>query len=83
MARMPSWFAASTSVISVSDDPTIRAMVDHAETIVGKKVFTDAGDEQGSISDIYFDEPTGAVVGYEVSAGLFGDVRERHLLPFD
>ena len=63
-----------TSVISVSDDPTIRAMVDHAETIVGKKVFTDAGDEQGSISDIYFDEPTGEVVGYEVSAGLFGDV---------
>jgi uncharacterized protein YrrD len=62
-----------SSVISVSDDPDLRAMVDHDETILGKKVFTDTGDEQGSISDIYFDEPTGAVVGYEVSSGLFGD----------
>jgi uncharacterized protein YrrD len=64
---------SNASVISVSDDPNLRAMVDHGEKIVGKKVFTNTGDDQGSISDIYFDEPTGAVVGYEVSGGLFGD----------
>ena len=50
-------------------------MVDHHNgKIIGKKVFTSSGDSQGSISDIYFDEPTGAVVGYEVSGGLLGDV---------
>jgi uncharacterized protein YrrD len=61
------------SVVSVADHPDLRSMVDHDEKILGKKVFTSNGDEQGSISDIYFDEPTGAIVGYEVSGGLLGD----------
>jgi uncharacterized protein YrrD len=64
---------SKASVVSVSDNPELRAMVDHDEKILGKKVFTNSGDDQGSISDIYFDEATGAVVGYEVSGGLLGD----------
>jgi uncharacterized protein YrrD len=61
------------SVVSVSDHPELREMIDHNGKIIGKKVFTSSGDDQGSISDIYFDEPSGAVVGYEVSGGLIGD----------
>ena len=65
---------SKASVVSVSDHPDLRQMVDHHNgKILGKKVFTSSGDNQGSISDIYFDEPTGAVVGYEVSGGLLGD----------
>ena len=62
------------SVISVAAQPELRAMVDHDEKIVGKKVFTSTGEAEGSISDIYFEELTGAVVGYEVSSGPLGDV---------
>ena len=66
---------SNASVVSVSDHPDLRGMVDHHNgKIIGKKVFTSSGDDQGSISDIYFDKPTGAVVGYEVSGGLLGDV---------
>jgi uncharacterized protein YrrD len=61
------------SVISAGEDPELRTMVERQEKILGKKVFTTAGDAQGSISDIYFDDATAAVVGYEVSGGLLGD----------
>jgi uncharacterized protein YrrD len=65
---------SGASVISVADHPEMRAMVNRHDKILGKKVFTTNGDDQGSISDIYFDEPTGVVVGYEVSGGLLGDM---------
>ena len=48
--------------------------MDQKEKIVGKEVYTVQGDDQGKIADVYFDEPTGTVMGYEVSGGLFGDV---------
>jgi uncharacterized protein YrrD len=62
------------SVIATSQNDAMRAIVEQDEKILGKKVFTVDGDEQGSIADIYFDETTGAVLGYEVSGGLFGDI---------
>lgn len=61
------------SVVSVSSHPQLRALVEQDDKILGKKVFTTNGDEQGSIADIYFEEQTGAVVGYEVSGGVLGD----------
>jgi uncharacterized protein YrrD len=64
---------ASESVVSVAERDDLRATLEHKEKILGKKVFTTTGDAQGSIGDIYFDERTGGVVGYEVSAGLIGD----------
>lgn len=64
---------SSASVISVGDNSELRNFVEQDEKILGKKVFTTVGDDQGSIADIYFDEATGAVVGYEVSGGLLGD----------
>jgi uncharacterized protein YrrD len=62
------------SIIDTSQSQALRALVEHDEKILGKKVFTVEGDEQGSIADIYFDETTGGVLGYEVSGGMFGDV---------
>ena len=61
------------SVISVSDHAELRGLVEHEEKVLGKKVFTTSGDDQGAIADIYFDEATAAVMGYEVSGGLIGD----------
>jgi uncharacterized protein YrrD len=61
------------AIVSTSEDEALRAFVDQDEKILGKKVFTTGGDEQGSIADIYFDETTGAVLGYELSNGLLGN----------
>ena len=61
------------SIVTTDDTPGLKVIVEQSEKIVGKKVFTVTGDEQGTIADIYFDEPSGKVLGYEVSGGLLGD----------
>jgi uncharacterized protein YrrD len=63
----------SESILATSADPELRQLVERDEKILGKTVYTTAGDQQGSIADIYFEEATGAVVGYELSAGMMGD----------
>jgi len=62
------------SIIPTNQDEALREIVEHKEKIVGKQVYTVDGDDQGKIADIYFDEPTGTVMGYEVSGGFLGDV---------
>ena len=62
------------SIVPTNEDETLRTIVDQKEKILGKQVYTVQGDDQGKIADIYFDEPTGTVMGYEVSGGLLGDV---------
>ena len=62
------------SVVATNQDDALRAIVDQKEKIVGKEVYTVNGDDQGKIADVYFDEPTGTVMGYEVSGGILGDV---------
>ena len=62
------------SIVPTNEDETLRTIVEQKEKILGKQVYTVQGDDQGKIADIYFDEPTGTVMGYEVSGGLLGDV---------
>ena len=64
---------SADAIISVSADPVLRDLVEREDKILGKTVYTTAGDEQGSIADIYFEETSGLVVGYEVSGGMLGD----------
>jgi uncharacterized protein YrrD len=64
---------SSNAVVSAGADPELQALVDREDKILGKNVYTTGGDEQGKIADIYFDERTGAVVGYEISSGMLGD----------
>ena len=61
------------SVVTTAEAPGLKAIVEQSERIVDKKVFTVTGDEQGTVADIYFDERSGNVLGYEVSGGLIGD----------
>jgi uncharacterized protein YrrD len=65
---------SSDSIIPASTDPALQAFVERDDKILGKHVYTTTGTDQGSIADIYFDEGTGAVVGYEISGGVLGDV---------
>jgi uncharacterized protein YrrD len=61
------------SIVTTAEAPGLKEIVEQREKLLGKKVFTVTGDDQGTIADIYFDEPTGKVLGYEVSGGWLGD----------
>jgi uncharacterized protein YrrD len=74
----------SSAIVSASADPDVKAILDRKDSLLGKKVFTDNGQQLGTVSDMYFDEPTGRILGFEVSGGLFGDIaRGISYLPFD
>jgi uncharacterized protein YrrD len=64
---------SAEAIIAASTDPELSDFVERDDKIIGKTVYTTSGDEQGSIADIYFQEATGEVVGYEISGGLLGD----------
>jgi uncharacterized protein YrrD len=61
-------------VTSASSDPEVKAIMNRKEHLLGKRVLTDTGDLMGSISDVYFEESTGRIQGFEVSGGMLGDI---------
>lgn len=60
----------------VSDFPEIKPLVERRGQIAGRKVFTEAGEDRGTIKDMYFDEQTGRVVGFEISGGAVDDLAD-------
>ncbi|HVM29426.1 MAG TPA: PRC-barrel domain-containing protein [Candidatus Limnocylindrales bacterium] len=62
------------AIISASHSREISKILNRDEKLLGKKVVTDTGDGLGSISDMYFDDQTGRILGFEVSGGLIGDI---------
>jgi uncharacterized protein YrrD len=69
------------AVIVPSEDVAIRAkdvaLVDQIlkrnNILKGTRIMTTDGRNLGTMIDLYFDEQTGSVEGYEVSGGLFAD----------
>ena len=61
------------SVIAPGDDARFRAVMERDTHLSGTKLMTEKGDELGSFADIYLDENTGRVIGYETSGGLISD----------
>ncbi len=66
--------ADTGSVVAASSLPRVHATIDRKESLLGKKVFTDQGQQLGTIGDMYFNETDGQIVGLEVSGGTFGDL---------
>ncbi len=48
----------------------------HYHGIKGKSFITSEGDKLGLLEDVYFEEKTGTIVGYEVTDGFFADIAE-------
>jgi uncharacterized protein YrrD len=65
---------SSESIVSASADPEVKAILERKDTLLGKRVVSDLGQSLGTISDVYFDEGTGRLGGFEVSGGMFGDI---------
>jgi uncharacterized protein YrrD len=68
-------------IISDSDDVLLadtfaaaKEIMDRDDQLIGKKVFTEKGDEFSAVSDICFDEDSGQILGFEVSGGRVDNV---------
>ncbi|MGM0835870.1 MAG: PRC-barrel domain-containing protein [Bacillota bacterium] len=48
----------------------------HGHGIKGKSFLTWEGNKLGLLDDVYFEEETGTIVGYEVTDGFFADIAE-------
>lgn len=64
---------ASSDVVKADEAPDIKNVLDQDLKIRGVKVQTTGGKDLGVVNDLEFDEQTGAVLGYELSGGLFSD----------
>jgi uncharacterized protein YrrD len=62
------------AIVSAGDNKEISRILNRDEKLLGKKVVTDTGDGLGSISDMYFDDQSGRILGFEVSGGVIGDI---------
>src|SRR3954451_1685065 len=72
------------SVISANSAPGIADILDRKQSLLGTKVYTETGDDQGKVADLYFDERSGHVLGLEVSGGTLSDVASgARYLPVD
>jgi uncharacterized protein YrrD len=70
------------AIIKAESDENIKRVMDGGNILYGKKVMTEDGRDLGKIVDLYFNEQSGTVEGYEVSGGIFGDAYEgRSFVP--
>ncbi len=75
---------AASSVVPAADDPRVAEILNQRHSLLGSRVITDDGEDLGTISDLYFDESSGRISGYEVSGGVIGDAMHgTSYLPFD
>jgi uncharacterized protein YrrD len=61
------------SVVGVHHIPVIEEILHHNNVLRGTKILTTAGLNLGELVDLFFDEHSGLVEGYEVSGGVFAD----------
>jgi uncharacterized protein YrrD len=61
------------AVIKAKDVALIDQILKRNNILRGTRIMTTDGQNLGTMIDLYFDERTGAVEGYEVSGGLFAD----------
>ncbi len=57
------------AVVSAEQVPAVKESLDSKDKLLGKTVFTERGDEQARVEDIYFNEANGTIMGLELSGG--------------
>ena len=66
--------ASPDDVTSSRDDKALGDALESKKSLLGMALLTTDGQNLGRIADVYFDEQTGNVVGYEATGGLFADL---------
>jgi len=62
------------AVVSARDVPGLSEVLSGNHKLIGTQLMTTDGEDLGSLADLYFDEQTGQVTGYDVSGGIFSDL---------
>src|SRR4051812_23961182 len=68
--------ASRDSVRAAGEVPEIKEILDRKTSLIGTKVFTETGDAQGAVNDIYFEEGTGRVSALEITGGTWQDATQ-------
>jgi uncharacterized protein YrrD len=72
----------SASIIKLRDDPRVREMAQRETVLSGTAVMSQSGEKIGTLADMFIDETTGRVLGYEVSNGFLSDtLRGKKFVP--
>jgi uncharacterized protein YrrD len=61
------------NIIPAKSDPNVAMILDRNNIMNGTHIMTVSGQDLGKMVDLYFDETSGAIEGYEVSGGIFAD----------
>ena len=64
---------STESKIKAGDFPRVHDVMNRETALSGTRIVTDDGQEIGTLADMYIDDETGKIVGYEVSGGFFAD----------
>lgn len=62
------------SIIRSRKNKAIQAILKRDLSLKGTKIMTTSGINLGTLLDLYFDDLSNSIVGYEVSGGVFADV---------
>ncbi|MEF2279696.1 PRC-barrel domain-containing protein [Deinococcus sp. YIM 134068] len=61
-------------ITSTREDGRLADVLDSKTSLVGMTLLTTDGQNLGKIADVFFDERTGQVEGYEATGGIFSDL---------
>ncbi|HEX8237838.1 MAG TPA: PRC-barrel domain-containing protein [Abditibacteriaceae bacterium] len=64
---------SAESKIRAHDDARVSDIMDRQTALSGTRIFSTEGQNLGTLADMYVDEETGRVIGYEISTGFISD----------
>jgi len=64
---------SSEAKIKAGENARVHSIMDRQTALSGTRVFTTEGQDLGTLADMYVDEQTGRVLGYEISTGFISD----------
>ncbi len=66
--------ASVDDVVSTKKNKRVKEILDKNINLIGMTLLTTDGQDLGKIADVYFDELTGIIEGYEATGGFFADL---------
>lgn len=73
---------SAASKMKAGDDERLSGVVQRETTLGGTRIMTTDGQDVGTLADVYIDEATGQVAGYEISGGFLSDtLRGKRFMP--
>jgi len=65
---------SADDITTTREDGRLKEALDSKASLIGLTLLTTDGQNLGRIADVFFDEHTGRVEGYEATGGLFADL---------